>query len=264
MNEISFSAADAFHPNKTKSNKINVNASEADKVIANKEQITAADAKVLNRGEHKSPHKAENKLLDSAENKIKGSTKITAAKAAAAREYGDELPLQLLARVRIMAESRGWVRRRKEPTVKRVASTPIGNPVYVPLPGQEVGSGARPSVRDPKTLGLLADHTLLERGWGTQLEIAKLHQQWPQIVGKSVAANAVIEDFDVAGVLTIRARTVSWQAQLRALTAQLDARLAGVLGEGVVKELRILGPHQRSWKHGRLSVPGRGPRDTYD
>lgn len=199
-----------------------------------------------------------------ANSRMVSGVKISAAKAAAAHEYGDELPLQLLERVRIMAESRGWVRRRKESTVKREVSEPIGDPVYVPLPGQEVGSGARPSVRDPKSLSLLVDHTLLERGWGAQLEVVKLHQQWPQIVGKSVAANAVIENFDAAGVLTIRARTVSWQAQLRALAAQIDARLAGVLGEGVVKELRILGPHQRSWKHGRFSVPGRGPRDTYD
>ncbi|WP_353065686.1 DUF721 domain-containing protein [Arcanobacterium hippocoleae] len=163
-----------------------------------------------------------------------------------------------------MAEMHGWVRRRKETKQIESKNEPIGDPVFIPLPGQEVGSGARPSVRDPKSLGLMLGHTLLERGWGAQLEVAKLHGQWTVIVGKNVAANAQIEEFDAAGVLTIRARTVSWQTQLRALAAQLDARLAQFLGEGVVKEIKILGPHQRSWKHGRLSVPGRGPRDTYD
>ncbi|XCB29142.1 DciA family protein [Arcanobacterium hippocoleae] len=192
------------------------------------------------------------------------NAKIAAAKAESAAKNGDQLPLQLLERARVMAEMRGWVRIRKQPRITREESTPLGDPVFVPLPGQEVGSGARPSRRDPKILGKMLDHTFTERGWGAQLEVAKLYGQWKQIVGEKVAENCQIEEFDAAGILTIRTRTVSWQTQLRALAAQLDARLAQVLGEGVIKEVRILGPHQRSWKHGRYSVPGRGPRDTYD
>lgn len=195
---------------------------------------------------------------------IKKNKIIKQAKIDAAIQYGDILPLQLLARVRIMAENRGWVRRRIETKILREDISPIGEPVFVPLPGQEVGSGARPSARDPKKLGLMLDRTLFERGWNDQLEIAKIHGNWEEIVGKNVAANCEIEEFNNAGVLTIRARTVSWQTQLRALSAQLDARLAQFLGEGVVKEIQIFGPHQRSWKHGKYSVPGRGPRDTYD
>jgi predicted nucleic acid-binding Zn ribbon protein len=36
-----------------------------------------------------------------------------------------------------------------------------------------------------------------------------------------------------------------------------------VVGEGVVGHIEVLGPDAPSWKRGRLSVRGRGARDTY-
>ena len=45
--------------------------------------------------------------------------------------------------------------------------------------------------------------------------------------------------------------------------AALDARIAEEIGEGVVKQIIVKGPEKPSWRHGRYSVPGRGPRDTY-
>ena len=105
---------------------------------------------------------------------IKKNKIIKQAKIDAAAQYGDILPLQLLARVRIMAENRGWVRRRIETKILREDISPIGEPVFVPLPGQEVGSGARPSARDPKKLGLMLDRTLFERGWNDPVSYTHL------------------------------------------------------------------------------------------
>lgn len=182
-------------------------------------------------------------------------------------KYGDRLPLQLLEQARAMAADRGWTRQRKRPSEELRdlgrESADLGDDVLVPSPGQEVGSGARPSRRDPRPIGDVLRQTLKARGWSTQLDVASVAARWPNIVGEHVASNCAVEEFD-GETLTVRARTVSWETQLRALSAHLEKRLAEELGEGVVKEIIIRGPHQANWKHGKWSVQGRGPRDTYD
>ena len=85
----------------------------------------------------------------------------------------------------------------------------------------------------------------------------------PEIVGPTVAKHCTVEDFSDGGRLTLRTSSTSWETQIRALQATLEATLAKEVGEGVVKEIVVKGPSQPSWKHGRFSVRGRGPRDTY-
>ncbi|WP_300046911.1 DciA family protein [Trueperella sp.] len=187
--------------------------------------------------------------------------RIAQAKAASAEKYHDELPLEALDRARRMAEVQGWVRVRMAARIERETEQ-IGEDVVVPTPGQDVGSGSRPSKRDPKPLGIVFDHIVKSRGWTTQLEVGSVAARWPQIVGPAIANNCQVESFE-NGVLTLRAASTSWQAQMRALSAFLDKRLEEELGHGVVKEIVVSGPFARSWKHGRYSVPGRGPRDTY-
>ncbi|MBM7824438.1 putative nucleic acid-binding Zn ribbon protein [Arcanobacterium pluranimalium] len=212
--------------------------------------------------------KTADKSVDRGSDTNLAPSKIAVAKSAAAEKYGDKLPLQRLEAMRRLAYERGWVRVKMESSqgvdLFRQSDKKIGAEVFIPSPGQEVGSGARSSWRDPKPLSILLQATVKERGWGSQLDVASVAARWPQLVGETVAANCVVESFDHNGVLILRARTVSWETQMRALAATLDMRLAQELGEGVVKEIIINGPHVRSWKHGRLSVKGRGPRDTYD
>jgi predicted nucleic acid-binding Zn ribbon protein len=45
--------------------------------------------------------------------------------------------------------------------------------------------------------------------------------------------------------------------------SQLLAKIAAVVGDGVVTTLKIVGPAGPSWRKGRYHVSGRGPRDTY-
>lgn len=187
------------------------------------------------------------------------------AREAADERYGDQLPLQLLHRARMMAESRGWVKRRVESTLELKAERPdpIGDAPIVASPGQDVGSGARPSARDPKPLAVLVTKLLAERGWKSRVEVASVAARWPEIVGEAIAQNCEVVEFSDDGVLILQAKSVAWETQLRALMVHLEARLASEVGEGVVKQIEIRGPHVPSWKHGRYSVPGRGPRDTY-
>ncbi|WP_216382006.1 DUF721 domain-containing protein [Arcanobacterium phocae] len=191
--------------------------------------------------------------------------KIEQARLAAARKHGDILPLQILHRVRRMAADQGFVRRRNtsRATLAATQPKPIGDAPLVPSPGQEVGSGARPSYRDPQPVFTLMRKAIEERGWNSQVEVASVVTRWPEIVGEAFAAHCEVVDFTPDGTLTLQAKTVAWEKQIRSLLHHLDARLAQEIGEGVVKEIVVNGPYVPSWKHGRLSVPGRGPRDTY-
>ncbi|KMY23183.1 Predicted nucleic acid-binding protein, contains Zn-ribbon domain (includes truncated derivatives) [Actinobaculum suis] len=198
--------------------------------------------------------------------------KVEAAKIKAAQENGDILALRALDRVREDAFRRGKIRTRRPSAgyaAQKLAdelndAKPLGAEVFTPSPGVDAGSGARPSWRDPKPLRVILERTILDRGWGTRLNVASVERRWPQIVGENVARNAWVESFDEdTGTLTIRTSSTSWATQMRALLATLASRLDAELGPEIVKNIEVRGPQQRNWRHGRYSVPGRGPRDTY-
>lgn len=195
------------------------------------------------------------------------NNKVEAARLKAATKNGDILALRALDRVRESAFSRGFTRTRKPSAgqnAKILDTSDVGDEPFSPGPGWgDVGSGPRPSRRDPHPIGQLLDRTLRDKGWGQQVKVAAVIARWPEIVGPNVAKHCRVESFD-AGVLTMRASSSSWQAQINALLSALDARIVAELGEGIVTKLIVLGPDRPSWKHGKFSVPGRGPRDTYD
>ena len=59
------------------------------------------------------------------------------------------------------------------------------------------------------------------------------------------------------------AQAVDSATQIRLLSSTILDRLAAEVGPGVVRRLRVHGPTAPNWRHGRLRVAGRGPRDTY-
>jgi predicted nucleic acid-binding Zn ribbon protein len=86
--------------------------------------------------------------------------------------------------------------------------------------------------------------------------------QWESVVGEQIAEHAAptaLQD----GVLTVTAESTAWATQLRMVQAQLLAKIAAGVGDGVVKSLKIVGPTAPSWRKGKLHISGRGPRDTY-
>ena len=200
------------------------------------------------------------------------NSKVDAARLAAAQMNGDVLALRILDRAREAAFSRGETRTRR-PSAGQMAreleqgqgEEGIGDEPVSPGPGWgDVGSGPRPSRRDPHPISDLLERTIRDKGWGTQLKVAAVLARWPEIVGPTIAKHCVVESFDDDGVLTLRTSSTSWEAQINALLATLEARVVEEVGEGIVKKIMVIGPNRPSWKHGRLSVPGRGPRDTYD
>jgi predicted nucleic acid-binding Zn ribbon protein len=100
------------------------------------------------------------------------------------------------------------------------------------------------------------------RGWQKPAAEARVFGEWEKVVGAEVAAHSRPVKLE-NGELTVEAESTAWATQLRMLARKLIVRIAGEIGNGVVKKLHIHGPAAPSWNRGPRRVRGRGPRDTY-
>nr|WP_090277080.1 DUF721 family protein [Mycolicibacterium komanii]CRL70996.1 putative RNA-binding protein containing Zn ribbon [Mycolicibacterium komanii] len=123
-------------------------------------------------------------------------------------------------------------------------------------------SGPGPDARDPQPLGSAAGEVARSRGWSGRVAEGAVFGRWVAVVGEGIAAHATPTSLN-EGVLTISAESTAWATQLRMVQAQVLAKIADAVGDGVVKSLKIVGPVGPSWRKGRYHVAGRGPRDTY-
>ena len=123
-------------------------------------------------------------------------------------------------------------------------------------------SGPGPDKRDPQPFGAATMDLARTRGWSTRVAEGSVFGQWPTVVGEQIAEHAnpaSLRD----GVLTVEAESTAWATQLRMVQAQLLAKIAAAVGDGVVTSLRIVGPAAPNWRKGKFHISGRGPRDTY-
>jgi predicted nucleic acid-binding Zn ribbon protein len=123
-------------------------------------------------------------------------------------------------------------------------------------------SGPGPDSRDPQPLGSAARDVARSRGWSGRVAEGSVFGRWSAVVGEQIAAHATPTTLN-EGVLTVSAESTAWATQLRMVQAQLLAKIATAIGDGVVTSLKIVGPVGPSWRKGRLHIAGRGPRDTY-
>ncbi len=123
-------------------------------------------------------------------------------------------------------------------------------------------SGPGPDTRDPQTLAAATRDLARTRGWTPRVAEGTVFGQWSTVVGEHIAAHATPTALR-EGVLSVSAETTAWATQLRMVQAQLLAKIAAAVGDGVVTSLRITGPVAPSWRKGRYHIAGRGPRDTY-
>ena len=132
---------------------------------------------------------------------------------------------------------------------------------------RRVGSGAevkgRRDGRDFKLIGEQIDSLVADRGWEVDVAAGSVMGRWGAIVGAEVAAHTSPVSFE-DGQLTIKCDSTAWATQLRLMSSTLLQRISDDVGQGVVVELKIVGPSAPSWKRGPRRVSdGRGPRDTY-
>lgn len=130
---------------------------------------------------------------------------------------------------------------------------------WAKLPGM---AATRPRYREPRTLGFSLGRLIRRSGWDVPTRMGSVMVKWPQIVGDDVARHCEIETFEDR-VLVVRCSSTAWAKQLQLLIPTIERRIAEEVGEGIVRQLIVRGPAAPSWKKGRFSVPGRGPRDTY-
>lgn len=94
----------------------------------------------------------------------------------------------------------------------------------------------------PSAVGDALQQFLERRGWGERLTGATASQQWERIVGPDLAARC--EPVRLAGgTLVVRAESQVWATQLRYMLPHLAAKANEVLGEGQVRDVRlVVGP----------------------
>jgi predicted nucleic acid-binding Zn ribbon protein len=159
---------------------------------------------------------------------------------------------------RTLEEARGAARTqgknvgrgRNSPTPRRIAGR------------RRSWSGPGPDSRDPQALGAATQDLAKTRGWSPRVAEGTVFGQWQTVVGEQIAEHAVPTALR-EGVLSVSAESTAWATQLRMVQAQLLAKIAAAVGDGVVTSLKIVGPVAPSWRKGRYHIAGRGPRDTY-
>ena len=115
---------------------------------------------------------------------------------------------------------------------------------------------------EPTPLGDILKEVIDAQGWTREVNVHQLLARWPELVGAGNAEHSTPTGY-ADTVLTVRADSSTWASSLRLIAPQLVARLNEQLGQGTVTRVNVVGPEAPSWKKGRRSVPGRGPRDTY-
>ncbi|MDS2173403.1 MULTISPECIES: DUF721 domain-containing protein [unclassified Nesterenkonia] len=176
-----------------------------------------------------------------------------------AHEIEDAASL-ILARMRRAAEARGEHRMRGMPRGSSLAGNPRAPGAQ--MSGRSAGTGPGASRRDPSLLGSVVDGLISTRGWSSPVAVGSVIARWDQLVGPQVAAHCRPERFE-DGVVDVACDSTAWATNLKLMQPQLMDMFTRELGRGIVTGLRIRGPQAPSWKKGRWSVRGPGPRDTY-
>ena len=116
--------------------------------------------------------------------------------------------------------------------------------------------------RDPITAAAGLEGLLKQFSWDAELSQAELFTSWIKIVGDVNAENSMPEALE-NGSLLIRCKSTAWATQLRLMQTTILERINQLFPTLKIESIKFVGPDAPSWKKGKYSVPGRGPRDTY-
>lgn len=124
------------------------------------------------------------------------------------------------------------------------------------------GPARRPGREDGVALGDVLGEMVQNQGWNERLAASRVFSDWAGIVGPEVAQHCEVDHF-TDGVVHIETDSTAWAKELKMLAPRIVAKLNQELGDGQVLRIDVRGPQAPSWKKGRRSIKGRGPRDTY-
>ena len=169
----------------------------------------------------------------------------------------------LLARMRAAARGRGEHRMRGLPRGSSLAGDPRSSAKDAQSRTKSTGtSSAGADRRDPNLLGGVVGGLIKTRGWSSPVAVGSVIARWEQLVGSAIAQHCKPEKFE-NGVVEVLCDSTAWATNLKLMQPALMDVFNTALGPGIVTGLKIRGPAAPSWKKGRYSVRGRGPRDTY-
>ncbi|WP_338072814.1 DUF721 domain-containing protein [Aeromicrobium phoceense] len=135
-------------------------------------------------------------------------------------------------------------------------------PARTRRPIRRNGPARRPGREDAVALGDVLGEMVRNQGWNDRLAASRVFSDWASIVGPEVAQHCKVDHF-TDGVVYLETSSTAWAKELKMLAPRLVAKLNEELGDGQVLRIDVRGPQAPSWKKGRRSVKGRGPRDTY-
>lgn len=169
--------------------------------------------------------------------------KVEQARREAREKNGDFVALRALEKVQEAARRRG-----ERPTsyggkrkAERTEISPLGDDVYTPginWDKEDLGTGARPSRRDPHALSDILTAFVKDSGWEESVSAGELQARWVEIIGEANARHCAIESYK-DGKLVLITSSSSWQAQMAALSAVLKEKINEKLGADVVTEIAV-------------------------
>jgi len=113
------------------------------------------------------------------------------------------------------------------------------DPAWRRAPGRE---------RTSETHGLssVLDEMLSDASLQTGLATGLLGREWSSVVGERLSAETEPIGLDDRGALLVRASTAAWAAQITFLSAGISEAANRVLGEDLVRSVRVLvrGPNE--------------------
>lgn len=168
----------------------------------------------------------------------------------------------LFNRFRKSAEDRGQQRLRRPPKNLSLNSDPRAITRADNSGTERQSPQQREDLRDPKLLGEALNTLIRSRGWTAPVAVGSVISRWDQLVGDAIAEHCRPETFE-DGVVTVNCDSTAWATNLKLMKPKIMDVFEKELGKGIVTEIHIQGPQAPSWKKGRYSVRGRGPRDTY-
>lgn len=98
-------------------------------------------------------------------------------------------------------------------------------------------SGLR-RLRGPETIGDALAEFLAGSGWGDRVRATRLLEQWPDLVGPSVAEHCRPVRIE-RGELVVEAESPAWATQLTWLEGTIRQRVNEAAGEVVVTRVRV-------------------------
>lgn len=176
----------------------------------------------------------------------------------------DQPALSAFDRVVRVARSRGYFVRAAAPTQLNAplfSNERIGDAPVIATPGQDVGSGARRSFRDPQPLGDILSALVKRRGWSRQMTIASLYGKWGETVGPALAAHSRIASFSDDGILEISVDP-GWDRDFLQLLHFVHQRLNEVVGEDLIREIVVSTPPSTS-RRGRSFSTSRSSKVSF-